>query len=324
MKTLSSPPFSRLRRLFGTRTLTPFAEHFQGVLGTSLEVQVLAASRKDGQRAVQEALTEIDRLERVFSRFDKGSELNRWLNDAAHRPSPELSNLLRRAEDWRTLTGGAFHPGSEALTLLWRDAERSGTPPESTAISQVLERLQSPVWSEKPGWRPALPLNLNAFAKGHIVDSAARAAFEHGGAAEVLVNIGGDLRHLGGEGSSGVPVDVMNPRTPHANAAPLTRLLLKGRGLATSGGAFRGFVVGGEHVSHVLDPRTGWPVTEVVGASVLAPSCADADALATAFSVLSPGESLTLGGQLAGVECLLVLADGRQRRSPGVPQAEAL
>jgi len=285
------------------------------VLGTSLELQVLASSRADARRAVQAALAEIDRLERVFSRYDRESELNRWLNDARLEPSAELSDLLRRAEAWRTLTGNAFHPGSEALTLLWRRAERDGRLPSQVDVAQVLGHLRAPVWDETPGWRPEVPLNLNAFAKGFIVDRAAHEASACGALA-VLVNLGGDLRHLG---ITDVPVDVMDPFAPYDNAAPLVRVSLHQQGLATSGGAFRGFQIGPDRFSHLLDPRTGYPVDQVVGATVLATTCADADVLATAFSVLSPAESLALSAQLPGVACLLVSQDGQRQRSAGFP-----
>lgn len=316
MKFSSLHPLSALRRLIpGRPELIHHAEHFQGVLGTSLEFQLLASSRADARRAVQAALSEIDRLERVFSRYNPESELNRWMQGACLEPPADLVNLLRKAETWRTRTRNAFHPGSEALTLLWRQAERWGRLPSEGEVAQVLGRLRTPVWSETPGWRPEIPLNLNAFAKGFIVDRAAQVAFDCGASA-VLVNLGGDLRHLG---HPGVPVDVMNPFTPHDNAPPLARLPLQQQGLATSGGAFRGFQVGPERFSHLLDPRTGYPVRQVVGATVLAPSCADADVLATAFSVLSPAESLELTEWLPGVACLLVLSDGQQLRSTGFP-----
>ncbi|WP_425145025.1 FAD:protein FMN transferase [Deinococcus sp.] len=314
MKLLPTPLLRSLRR----PRLVQRAAHFQGVLGTSLEVQVQATSNELARQAVQAALDEIARLERVFSRFDPGSELNRWLNDPLWTASEELCGLLRRAETWRALTGGAFHPGAEALTRLWREAEAQGQPPDGAAISAVLARLDLPVWSEEAGWRPALPLNLNAFAKGYIVDRAAHSA-RLAGASAVLVNIGGDLRHLPSDPHDvGVPVDLMNPFAPYANAAPLTRLHLHGGGLATSGGAFRGFTVGDARHSHLLDPRSGQPVKAVVSATVLAPTCADADALATALSVLEPADSLALTATLDGVECLLVTADGRCRSSPGV------
>ena len=174
------------------------------------------------------------------------------------------------------------------------------------SFSMIASRIQSASFS--------LPRSSSRLPS---VISAARAAQEvaqQGGPAKVLVNIGGDLRHLSTSGQRGIAVDVMDPHAPFANAAPLTRLMLN-QGLATSGGAFRGFVVAGQRFTHLLDPCSGQPVRQVIGATVLAPRCADADALATAFSVLDPAYSLALADRLPGVACLLVLEDGQQRRS---------
>jgi thiamine biosynthesis lipoprotein len=72
----------------------------------------------------------------------------------------------------------------------------------------------------------------------------------------------------------------------------------------------------------LLDPRTGHPVERIAGASVIAPTAMDADALATAFSVLPEAESLALADSLAGVACLLVSRDGTVHRSRGWAQIE--
>jgi FAD:protein FMN transferase len=63
--------------------------------------------------------------------------------------------------------------------------------------------------------------------------------------------------------------------------------------MATSGLAKRGFRISGTWYSHVIDPRTGWPVDHVSSASVVARNASTADALATVLSVLSPDEGLT-------------------------------
>jgi thiamine biosynthesis lipoprotein len=63
-------------------------------------------------------------------------------------------------------------------------------------------------------------------------------------------------------------------------------------------------------VSHIVDPRTGQPTERIASASVFAPDCATADALSTAFSVLTPRESVALADSLPDVGCLLVERDG--------------
>jgi FAD:protein FMN transferase len=134
-----------------------------------------------------------------------------------------------------------------------------------------------------------LPINLHAIAKGYIADCAAQKATQH--ACDVLVNLGGDLVH---RGYKALTVSIANPFSSTDNAPPLERIRICNQGLATSGHTHRGFWFAGQFFSHLLDPRTGQPVQEVLSASVLAPNAMIADVLATVCSVLPPEQSLEL------------------------------
>ena len=305
---MSPLPSLNSLRLNPLRAAWPHVAHFERVLGTSLEVRI-AAARPERARAAQDVLLgEIDRLEAIFSRFDPASELNRWQTAAGEVPvSEDLAWLLRAGLRWQALTHGAFHPGADALDQLWRAAAIAGTPPTDDDLARTVALLRAPAyhvaWGAALAGRPTLPLNFNAIAKGRVVDLACGAARATEGVRAVLVNVGGDLRHLGG---AGVCVAIADPFTDADNAPPLTRVRVAGQGVASSGRARRGYQIGGRRHSHVLDPRTGEPARRVVGASVIAPDCATADVLATAMSVLHPEESLALADALPGVGCLLV------------------
>lgn len=123
------------------------------------------------------------------------------------------------------------------------------------------------------------PLSLNALAKGYIVDRACEAAMApQSGIRGLMVNIGGEVRVCGALAAS---VGIADPWHDALNTPPWTRIVLENRALATSGNYHRGFAVKGSWFSHVIDPRTGMPADGIVSASVVAPSTADADALAT-------------------------------------------
>ena len=248
---------------------------YERVLGTSMELQAIGG---DGPRAEAAALAEIDRLEAVLSRFRRESELSRWQAtfDEDVPVSQDLAEVLRAAEAWRARTGGAFDP-----TVSGEGAPR-WTVGEGTA-----RRLTRKAAS------------LDALAKGHIVDRAAEAAAAHADA--VLLNVGGDLRHLG---DRPVRVAIADPFAPHENAAPIARVGVCGQGVATSGAYRRG--------AHLVDPRTGRPATHVASATVVAPTAAEADVLATACFVLPPRAGLALADRL-GVALLLVLPNGKSR-----------
>jgi hypothetical protein len=129
-----------------------------------------------------------------------------------------------------------------------------------------------------------------------------------------MLEIGGDLR-IRGEGTW--LVSIADPAADHLGARPRAVVEIGRAGIATSGASERGYRIGGDWYSHIIDPVTGRPAAEVVSATVVAPAAEDADALATAFNVLPVAESLRLADSLPGVACLLIDARGSVSRSAG-------
>jgi FAD:protein FMN transferase len=295
--------------------------HYEPVLGTSLELQLVAVSEEAARRGEGAALAEIDRLEAVFSAYRPDSELRRWqeTHDVDVPVSPELAEVLERSELWRARTGGAFNPAVEAPTRVWREHAARAEPVTDEALAGLAEAMAGPLWRvdrERSTARrlTRLPVTLNAIAKGFIIDAACATAAATEGVIQVLVNIGGDLRH---RGARPLTVDIADPFADAENAPPLDSTRILGQGLATSGNYRRGFRVGAEWHSHLIDPRTARPAEHVVSASVVAPTAALADVLATAFSVLEPERSLALAATVPDVACLLVTRAGKRAASPG-------
>jgi FAD:protein FMN transferase len=294
--------------------------HFEAVLGTGLEVRIRASNRRQALLAEAALLAEIDRLELIFSRFLPGSELNQFLNSPEMRVSPELLEVLSLAESWRQLTHNGFHPGIDALSALWR----SGRKPSSNELESILGQLDGPLWTisgDHVQRSSRLPVNFNAFAKGWIVDRACLVAAQLEGMKDVLVNIGGDLRHAGQTGDSGEQrVTIADPFSSIDNAPALCEVRIQNQAVASSGNSRRGFQIGSDWYSHVIDPRTGWPVKHTVAVSVIAPDAATADALATAFCVLEVEDSLQLANILPDIACLIVSEDRQVQTNKRWPQ----
>ncbi|GAA0517711.1 FAD:protein FMN transferase [Deinococcus depolymerans] len=293
---------------------------YERMLGTEVELQVVARTRAHAEHAEDAALSEIERLTRVFNRFDPTSELSRWQQrGGTHVPlSLDLLHVLRLADHWRALSGGAFHPGADAFGQLWRQAADAGQQPTPGALARQVSALRAEPWTLHADGSATLharyPIGLNAIAKGYIVDCAATVASRYPGVRSVLVNAGGDLRVIGG---AGVQVRVADPFTARDDAPPLAQVRVRGAALATSGSAHRGLRIGERWYSHVIDPRTGAPVQDTPGVTVTAPECAAADALATALSVLAPCAALALVNDLPGCEALIVTRDGQKLSSDG-------
>jgi hypothetical protein len=130
----------------------------------------------------------------------------------------------------------------------------------------------------------------------------------------LLLNVGGDLR-VSGEAPRAVGIAA--PWADSESTEPISVLEIKNRAVSTSGRSQRGFMLNGQWLSHILDPRSGLPADRIACATVVAARSIDADALATICNVLEPERSLLLIGSLPDVECLIVTSQGQIIRSHG-------
>jgi thiamine biosynthesis lipoprotein ApbE len=301
--------------------------HHENVMGTSLELRVRADGPEPARRAEGRVLAEIDRLSTIFSGYDPGSEFSRWQAGSLGpvEVSRELFEALAASDRWWERTGGAFDPRARMLSRLWASAADRDRVPTAEEIASAIARMRRAAWKLDGTARTAermgdCPLSLDAIAKGYIVERACQAGFdpEHGVRGLVL-NVGGDLRV---QGNFTQMVGIVAPSADSESSEPLTRIEVRDRAVATSGGSQRGLRIGGEWYSHIFDPRTGRPAGRVASATVIAARSADADALATAFNVLEPEASVRLAESLPDVDCLIVTTEGRTFRSQGWPRYE--
>ncbi|HWC95269.1 MAG TPA: DUF2271 domain-containing protein [Candidatus Sulfopaludibacter sp.] len=295
--------------------------HYENVLGTSLELKVGAANQAEAARAESAVLNEIERESKILSSYDPSSEFSRWekTRGQAVPVSPELFEVLGLFDQWRQRSGGALDASAEAVTRVWKQAEARHTLPSQQEIAGAVAAVRQQHWSLDPAHHTAThlsdtPLALNSFAKSYIAGRAADAALAEDGVHSVVVNIGGDLVI---RGQTAELVDIANPKSDAENAAPIATLQLRNRAIATSGNYRRGELIEGRHYSHIVDPRTGMPADAILSSTVVAANPADAGAMATAFSVMSPAESRRVAASIPGTEYLLIASSGRRIASPG-------
>lgn len=301
----------------GHQDLHRFTARFEPLLGTVVEIRVaLDAGRYEAESAAaliaDTIVDEITRLEAIFSAVSASSELSRWSRGEIEQPGDELRDLLGAALEWVERSDGRFNPASGVLSAHWSDAERTGVLPDREVLAELAQTIVELPWSVVDDHvvqtGDCRNINLNAFAKGWIVDRSAEMAMARYVPHAVSVNAGGDLVQLGAEP---LTVGIENPLRPYDNEPVLLSVNLSNEGLATSGKARRGFVIGGERYAHVIDPRTGWPVDHIASISVIAADAATADVLATILGVLEPSAALAEAGCYeAG--CFIVDSTGTQ------------
>jgi thiamine biosynthesis lipoprotein len=306
-------------------TAKDFSFHHENVLGTSLELIVNAVSIEDAQLAEQEALAEIDRLNGIFSTYEANSTINRFIAAPAGTDRylpPQFIELLVASDWWTRRTMGVFNPLAEEFLLIWKEHAKQDRMPEDSLLKKTAIQMSQPAWKFNPSYETVEKLrnakfSLNAIAKGFIIDKASEAALNASiGVDSVLLSIGGDMRI---QGSTLREVAVTDPAHPEDNAATLLTLQLQDQAVATSANYERGFSMQGRRFSHIIDPRTGYPVDgDVVSATVIAPSATQADALSTTLMILESAEAIQLIETLSETECLLVLQTGELKKSSGL------
>jgi thiamine biosynthesis lipoprotein len=292
---------------------------YHPLLGTNVEVRVDAVAATDheaSRRAVDAegaAVEEMVRLQGVFSVFDPGSELCRWRSGQDVAVSPELTDCLAAAEHWWRLSGGAFHPASAGLRVRWLAAEAEQVLPTDDELARLATELSVLPFRVREGevvrTGDCSGVDLNAIAKGLIVDRAVRTAALAPGVVDVLVNAGGDLRH---HGDRVLRVGIEHPVEQGGPPAAVVRLA--DGALATSGSAYRGFRIGDRWYGHVLDPRTGRPVADRPSTTVRARDAQTADAMATVINVLGGAAAATFLVELPDAAVLSVDAAGTVQR----------
>jgi thiamine biosynthesis lipoprotein len=283
-------------------TSEQWLQHFSHrAMAAEFQVYLNLGQHPIGPTAVLEGFTLVDQLEDRFSIFRPHSDLSRVNQLAAATPIPvdsDLFGLLDLAARLHRETSGAFDIATTALSRVWNFLSRTPRVPPAEAIAAALEISgQRHVFLEPSERsvslrRRGVELNLHSIGKGFAVQKLA----EHlhlAGVRDFLIHGGQSSVFAAGSclpadpDRSGWKVGLTHPIVPEQRIA---ELLLSNQAIGTSGSARQGLVHQGRRLGHILDPRSGWPASHWLSTTVLHPNPAWADALATAFFVMTEEE----------------------------------
>jgi len=241
----------------------------------------------------------VDTLNAIFSDYLPESELSRLSDQAGIGKkvpvSKELWEILRLSKSYAKASDGAFDPTIGALTRLWRRARNLKEPPDLARIVAALETVDYRSIRLYKNRRVQLKLkgtrlDLGGIAQGYAADECL-ALLRATGISSALADAGGDivLGHAP-PGNKGWAIE--RPLTDSTTET----LFLANCGITTSGATYRYFeAANGMRYSHIIDPRTGWGITQPRLVTILAPNAITADAWATALSVRGTPKSKKIG-----------------------------
>lgn len=265
------------------------------VFGTVMDVSVRGVSKSDANLAFAELQAEFQRMHRDWHAWEPG-ELTR-INDAfalgqSAEASPDIVEMVRQSQIIERASGGNFNPAIGALVRLWgfhtSDYPIEGPPPDQEQIDQILDkrpssqdiRIEALSLSSS---NPSVQLDFGGIAKGYAIDLACETLRQRG-IDNAIVNAGGDLRAIGNHGDRPWKIAIRKP------GGGIIATLETGDDEAVfTSGVYERFRLDNHlRYPHILDPHTGWPVSELASVTVVAASGMLADAAATALIVAGP------------------------------------
>jgi len=244
-------------------------------------------------RYASDALDLLHPLEGLMTVYRDDSEMSR-VNQCAFGESVvterSLFELLLRARILSVETERGFDPTMGPLIAFWRACRARGRIPEQHEIDTCLARtgINRVRFDEQTlgiGFEVQdMELNLGAIGKGFALDRMSQRLTEQG--LDDFLCHGGhsSIRAQGSHhGLPGWPIGLRNPLFTEQR---LATVLLQDQAMGTSGSNVQYFRLQGRRFGHILDPRSGWPVEEILSCWVFAPTAEQADALSTAFFVI--------------------------------------
>lgn len=294
------------------------------MMGTYVTITVAAVSSMQATEALDKTFAKMSELEAVFSRHMSGTpvaELNRTgvLGDAP----VELVQLMNRAQRFGTLTSGAFDVTVQPVIDLFRT--HSTTASRMDLDSKALKDAQDLVGMQYVHVdshrlsldRQGMGITLDGIAKGHIADMASAELMKLG-VRNHIINAGGDIVVRGfkpsSNGNQPWRVGISAPHAGQNGSDIIDAISLTDAAVATSG-SYEVFYDASRKHHHLISPLTGASPSLAASVSVKAPTAMEADALATALSVMIPHDALRLVQSLPARECLIITGDSRRLQS---------
>jgi len=288
------------------------------VMGTFARVVVVAKDAGTAQKCIEVAFTEIDNVDKLMSDYKNDSEIsivNKNATTKAVQVGESTFEVLQRSVEFSKLTDGAFDITVGPLVDLFRVAKESQISP---TLEQI-EKTKSKVGYEKLILDPTnrtvqfavegMRLDLGGIAKGYGIDKAIE-AMQKAGALGAMVDIGGDVRCFGvpTKGKDRWLVGLQDPNLPADTPGldlVLTLRIAEGA-IATSGDYQQFVIIDGKQYSHIINRQTGTSSEGLSSVTIIADNATDADALATAVSVMGAEFGLALIEKLPDTEAILI------------------
>lgn len=282
--------------------------------GTYYSVVYLQADGKDLQSLIEQKLKEFDASLSTYNPNSVISRINR--NEDSVATDVFFEDMYNQAFQVSEISHGAFDITVGPLVRAWGfgfdGQSRDKSPRLDTIIPHIGYHKISLKGHKLIKKDPKILIDAGAIAQGQSSDVIG-ALLEANGCENYMVEIGGEvfckgLNPKGKKWQIGVDKPIDDPTDENKELQAV--IGISGVGLSTSGNYRQFYVRNGKKYAHEINPHTGFPVDHnLLSATVIAPSCMQADAFATAFMVMGVDSSLAICKRVKNMDCYLIYAD---------------
>lgn len=287
----------------------------QILLGTVVEIQVRDNDENKAEDAITKAFAEVKQIDDLFTTYNEQGLVWKLSNsaDSIISVDPEIFSLIVLCDSITKLSDGCFDVSLDNLTKAWGFYTDTPHLPRQAEVDSAL--LLS-------GWKNIklfgdnkiikhknVGLNFGAIAKGYAVDKAIE-VLKNFGIKKALINAGGEISVIGNDWVVGI-------QHPREINSIIRKIKLNRKTVATSGDYEQYFEVDGKRYHHILDPKTGYPSTELQSVTIINKSNTFADGLATGIFVMGKENGMRLIESLDDIEAMLIDSEGKIFYSSG-------
>jgi len=286
------------------------------LMGSHFDITVVANNQPEANQYINLATTEISRIEKIISSWDKKSETSKINNNAGIQPikvSMELFQLIERSIQISKLTDGAFDISYASMDKIWKFDGSMTVFPSEDIIKKSVQKVgyQNIILNPKNQTvflkLKGMKIGFGGIGKGYAADKAKKLLISKGVKAGII-NASGDMNTWGKQPNGKEwQVAITNPINKNKAFALLP---ISNKAVVTSGNYEKFVNFAGKRYTHIIDPRTGYPANGIISVSVFSKSAELADALATSIFVMGVEIGVNRINQLPQIECIIIDDNG--------------
>ena len=287
-------------------------------MGSAFNLIIVSTDSNKANHLARKSYELVDSLNHIFSNYDSSSELSK-INASAgllpYKMSPAMLDLVQKSQYAYIQSKGAYDISIGPLSSLWRNARKAKLFPEASTVlaTKKLVGLNQVKINKRLGTiflpNANMQLDFGGIAKGYIAQWVIN-FLKANGIQQALVDAGGDIVMSGPPlNQQGWLIGVNLPET--TDQLLNKKLQLSNCSVATSGDVFQFIEYKGVKYSHIINPLTGYGVTNLRNVTIIAKTGATADWLATACSILPIKEAKQLAISHQAALLITTLKNGK-------------